>query len=129
MKSGFIALIGVLALFSAILAGCGSGASSFKGTNISSSSTSDKWEISATTLNGHFTRTIKFEADNLAALRAKSDGGGSVTLTLSQGGVSKTFDISGAFDAHIDAGEFKPGEIKARLDFRKASDVNVVINW
>jgi len=130
MKKRHIALVGILALLVIVLAGCSVTTTSWSGTGLSKSLGSTGWTVSARTVNGHIAGKVSFAADNLAALHVDSaNSGGTVTLTLTQGDVKSTVDISGEYNENVDMSDFAPGSIQLRLDFERAEAVKTVVRW
>jgi len=92
-----LVLTGILAsIVAVILSGCGASVSnSWSGTMLSYDFADGGTTITARTLNGHSTRQINFDADNLAALRIdSSNDGGGIVLTIAQGDTEKPINIS-----------------------------------
>jgi len=126
-----ITALGLLLILAVTLIGCGTAVSySWVATTVSSNAKVDSWTISAKSIDGHASRNIDMTSEKLAALHAEntsSDGG--VFLVMTQGDTEKTFDLSGEFNGSIDTSAFEPGRVKLRLNFEKAKDVKVYINW
>jgi len=92
--------------------------------------TSGHWTISAKTINGHVSQTIDFSSDDLAALHVKNtNSDGKVSLVLTEGIATKTFDVTGTYDGSIDTSAFTPGKITIRLNLENAKNIDVSVNW
>ena len=127
MKKRLIAILGILAIV-IMMAGCVS--SSLSGVMMTKNLRSGHWKISANTVSGHISQTADFSAKDLAALYVKNtNSSGAVSLVLIQGDVSKTFDVSEAFDDNIDTSAFTAGKITIRLNLDSAKNLNVTVKW
>lgn len=90
----------------------------------------DTWSTSASKINGYCRVDKTFNSDNLAAFRVDgTNSGGKVFLTLIQGDVEKTIEITGEFNDEIDMSECKPGRIRLRLEFENAEDIDISVSW
>jgi len=128
MKKRFFVMVGVLIILTTLLSGCMT--SSYSGVNVSSAFLPDHWSISASSINGYFSKTVNFSADQMAALQVKNtNSDGTVTLTLAQGSTVKTFDVSGTYEGNIDMSAFTTGKISMRLDFGSAKEVKTTMSW
>jgi len=131
-KKGLL-IFSALALLTLLLAGCGALSTSFSGSDRNSSSrlTADGWTYTADSVNGRLTtRNLTLTAENLASLHVESRiGSGGASLILMQGDNERTIDISGNFSGYIDTSGFEPGDIRLRLQYDSARNVNVSITW
>jgi subtilisin-like proprotein convertase family protein len=55
--------------------------------------------------------------------------GGEVSLTISQGDVTVTIDLTGDFRGNIDMSRFSPGRVRLQLNFDRASGIGTTIQW
>jgi hypothetical protein len=129
-KLSAIAIIVALVL---VLVGCGGTGVVTSGWSSSGEQTVrevDSWSYTASRINGNARRDIDFSAGGLANLHVNSENSeGSIRLTLSQGDVEESFDISGSFSGNIDTSAFEPGQIRVALRFDNAQDIDLYINW
>ena len=90
----------------------------------------DTWTFIADSANGQSTKIIEMDSGNLTALNVTSKvGGGEASLIITQGETTRTIELSEGFEGNIDMQGFSAGKISLRLQFTKASDVNVVVGW
>ena len=90
----------------------------------------DRWGIVVTNVNGRAWRDIDFSVESLGSTRVKSTNNfGEVRLTLIQGDIEMTIDLTDEFYGLLDTSGFEPGKIRLRLDFINAESVNISINW
>ncbi len=132
MKKRLVICVGILALLTVILAGCGgmTMSSSWSHTGLSHTEEENSWEITASKVNGHTSRSQEFSADNLAALHVQNtNGAGNVSVLLTQGDTEKTVDVTGEFNESIDMAGFEAGSLTLRLNFENAEDVSIMITW
>ena len=98
--------------------------------NLTSNTSATSWTVTADSVNGHSSRTVRMTADNLAALTVtSSNSDGTVELVLTEGSVTQTYDLSGSFSDGIDTSAFTPGKIQLRLNYTNAKGVNISIRW
>jgi hypothetical protein len=133
MKRKMWSVIGILAVLVFVLVGCnGTGVvnTGWSSSNELTVREIDSWSYTASRINGNARRDINFSAEGLSNLYVSSSNGeGSIRLTLSQGDVEETFDISGSFSGYIDTSAFEPGQIRVALRFDNAQDIDLFINW
>ena len=128
MKKRIVVFIGVVTILAVVLAGCVT--SSLSGTIMTKNLSTGNWTISANTVNGHISQKVDFSSADLAALYVRNtNSSGTVSLVLTQGDISKTFDVSGSFNGSIDTSAFAPGKITIRLNLDNAKDVSVNVKW
>jgi hypothetical protein len=124
-KLSAIAIIAALVL---VLIGCGGTGVVTTGWSSSGEQTVsevDSWSYTASRINGNARRDIDFSAGSLANLHINSGNSeGSIWLTLSQGDLEESFDISGSFSGNIDTSAFEPGQIRVALRFDNAQDID-----
>ncbi|MCL2343519.1 MAG: hypothetical protein FWC62_06450 [Firmicutes bacterium] len=128
MKKKIFAALCVFVVLTVLFAGC----SVFVGAEFNRISVvkGTTWTITASSLNGHESRTINMSADNLAALKVDStNSAGTMSLTITQGSTTRTVDISNQFSGNIDTSGFTAGKVSFRLDYGSAKDVKITINW
>ena len=103
---------------------------SWTNTSLSNKMEDNRWELSAKSCNGHATRNLDFHAHHLEALHVESTvGGGEAYLIISQDDTEKSIDITGEFNENIDMIGFGPGRIRLRLEFKRAENIDIIINW
>jgi len=132
MKKRVIITLLVLATLVAMLGLAGCNVTVFSGTSVNSKeiTKATSWHITASSLNGHGTRTVNMSPDGLSALNVTSmNAAGNITLTLSQGDTTSTVDISGNYSGSIDTSKFAAGKLNLRLDYANAKDVDVYLSW
>jgi len=89
----------------------------------------DSWIISAGRINGNSQRAVTIDADRYLAIDSSSTGG-SISLTITQNEVIKTFDLTAESEVVIVlASYFEPGVIQLQLDFDESRDVYVNLAW
>ena len=127
--------IGLFAILIFLLAGCGGTDTVVVTTGWSSLNERtvrevDSWSYTASRINGNARRDIDFSAEELANLHVSSSNSeGNIQLTLSQGDIEETFDISDSFFGSIDTSAFESGQIRVALRFDGARDIDLLINW
>jgi len=88
-----------------------------------------EWALTARSANGRERRSPDLTAQQLENFHVFSDSGRGVTLRLEQDGRVKSIDISGYFDRVLDLSAFEPGRVRVILEFDRANDVYVRVNW
>ena len=128
-----ILFFSILTILVAALSGCGANTTVASWTTsgtVVNNSEDESWELSAGRVNGHIRRDATFTQDNLDFFFVRSSNTeGEVRLTLIQGDNEFEIDLTGGIDGFIATGGLEPGDIRLRLDFDGATDVNVMITW
>ena len=92
--------------------------------------TNDSWRVRSSRANGYSRVDYTFSAADLAAMHVNSRNSiGNIRLIFIQGDIERTIDISNEFYGYIDMSGFEPGEIRLRLDFIYAEQINTTISW
>ena len=125
-----ITLICLITVFSGVLlAGC-TNVQSGTFINHTENVQNDTWTFSATRANGHSTRNIEMNEDNLTKLYVNStNDSGNISLILTQGEFTHYTDLTSGFNGFIDTQEFNPGQISLRLQFENAEGIKISISW
>ena len=128
-----IAFFSILAISAAALSGCGANTTIASWTTsgtVTNQSQDEGWFIAVARANGHIRRDATFTQDNIYHFFIRSSNtGGEVRLTLTQGDTEVEFDLTGETDVFPILSGFQPGNIRLRLDFDSATDVEVLITW
>jgi hypothetical protein len=89
-----------------------------------------RWNFDARSANGRTSRTPMLTAEELDSFFVSSaNDGGEMNLTISQGDVTVTIDLTGDFRGNIDMSRFSPGRVRLQLNFDRASGIGTTIQW
>jgi len=90
----------------------------------------ESWTLSIGQANGNIRRDARFNQQNLDFFFVRASiGSGNATLTITQGSNETIIDLSDGMDGFISTAGLGPGNIRLRLDFDNATDVEIEISW
>ena len=128
-----IAFFSILTFFAAVLSGCGANTTIASWTTsgtVTNQSEDERWFLAVGRANGHIRRDANFTQDNLDFFFIRSSNTeGEVRLTLIQDDTEIEFVLYPGLNDFINVGGLQPGNIRLRLDFDNATDVEVMITW
>jgi len=124
----------MMLVFAFALVACGYGGtattSSWSNSGLSQDSQLDSWSITADRVNGHSLRRLDLTAYQLANIFVASNHtSGAVNVVLIQGDNEQSFSIANDFSGILDTSNFEPGNIRMRLNFANAQDVDIYVSW
>ena len=125
-----VAVIGILSLFNRSSRQPGVAVSTGTFTMRPYNVTNDTWRVRSSRANGYSRVYYIFDETDLATMHVNSrNATGSIHLTFTQGDLERTVDISNEYYGYIDLSGFEPGEVRLRLEFEDAVQINITISW